>query len=161
MAASYPSRSKHCTIRVQSPERPCTYFTPWMLTVRGLQALPPRHPEEDSLLSCMAGAAHMSGMLVPLAPRMTKAKMSCHNWDPLALVPGVTPPPESLNVSKDLVQHCPWQPEPFANTSRAEATNMGTTPQQKTLKVLVRTRTPTLTEKDLERQCESCIPGQA
>lgn len=68
-------------------------------------------------------------------------------------------------MSKDLVQHCPWQPEPFANTSRAEATNMGTTPQQKTLKVLVRTRTPTLTEKDLERQCESpataCIPGQA
>lgn len=64
-------------------------------------------------------------------------------------------------MSKDLVQHCPWRPEPFANTSRAEATNMGTTPQQKTLKVLVRTRTPTLSEKDLERQCESCIPDQA
>lgn len=101
----------------------------------------------------------MSGVLVPLVPQMTKAKMSCHNWDPLAPVPGVTPPPppppESLSVSKDLVQHCLWQPEPIANTSRAEATNVGTTAQQKTLKALVKARTPSLTEKDLGRQCKS------
>lgn len=66
----------------------------------------------------------MSEVLALLAPGMRKAKMSCHNRDPLALVPGVPPPPmESLYMTR--------QKEPITNMS---------IPQLKILRVLARTR---------------------